>query len=404
VSGGAAARGAAAAADVVVIGGGVIGAAVACWLKAFEGFAGRVLVLERDPTHARASTALSASGIRLQFTTPVNIALSRFGLEVIRDFPELMATSCGPAPDLALKENGYLFLAGSETAAAGLRAAAEVQRAEGVPTELLAPDEIAARFPWLRTADLTLGSFLREGQGWFDNMGLLRGLREKAREAGAEFRHAEAAALRIKSGRVTAVTLAGGEAIPCGLVVDAAGPRAAEVCGWAGLPLPVRPRKRTVFAFDAADPPPPDAPLTIDPTGCWCRPEGAGFIGAAPPDPDPDVAPDDFEPRHEEWEGALWPALAARSPGFEALKLRGFWAGHYEWNTDDQNGLVGPHPGCEGLLIAAGFSGHGLQHAVGVGRGIAEWIMHGGWRSLDLSPLAASRIERGAAAPEAAVI
>lgn len=391
-------------ADVVVIGGGVIGAAVACWLKAFEGFAGSVLVLERDPTHARASTALSASGIRLQFTTPVNIALSRFGLEVIRNFPELMATARGPAPDLGLRENGYLFLAATEAEAEGLRAAAAVQRAEGVPTELLAPGEIAARFPHLRVDDLTLGSFLGEGQGWFDNMGLLRGFRDKAREAGAEFRHAEAAGLRLQGGRVTAVTLADGETIPCGLVVNAAGPRAAEVCAWAGLPLPVVPRKRTVFAFDCADPPPPEAPLTIDPTGCWCRPEGAGFIGAAPPDPDPDVAPDDFEPRHAEWEGALWPALAARSPGFEALKLRGFWAGHYEWNPHDRNGLVGPHPGCDTLLIAAGFSGHGLQHAAGVGRGIAERIVHGGWRSLDLSPLAAARIARGAAAPEAAVI
>ena len=388
-------------ADVVIVGGGAVGAACAWGLKALEGFQGRVVVLERDPSHARASTALSAAAIRLQFTTPVNIALSRFGLELIRDFPARMATGAGPGPDLGLIEGGYLFLAGDGAQASALEAAAEVQRGEGVATESLSPREIAARFPWLRVEDLAGGTFLREGQGWFDNMGLLRGFREAARAAGAEFLAAEAVSVEVAGGAVTGVWLADGGRIAAPVVVNAAGAAAGALAAASGLSLPVTARKRTVFVFDAASPP-LGAPLTIDPSGCWCRPEGAGFIGAAPPEPDPDVALDDFEPRHGEWEGALWPALAARSAAFEALKLRGWWAGHYEWSPD-QNGFVGPHPEAPGLLCAAGFSGHGLQHAAGVGRGIAEWVVHGGWRSIDLAPLAPARM--GAAeAVEGAVI
>jgi glycine/D-amino acid oxidase-like deaminating enzyme len=133
-------------------------------------------------------------------------------------------------------------------------------------------------------------------------------------------------------------------------------------------------------------------------------PEGACFIAGCTPDPDPAVAAEDFEPRHDEWEDVVWPALAARSPAFEAVKLTGFWAGHYDMNTLDANAIVGPHPEIGNFLFANGFSGHGLQQAPAVGRGLAEWIVTGGWQSLDLSPLGFARIAEGRPFRELAVI
>jgi glycine/D-amino acid oxidase-like deaminating enzyme len=203
---------------------------------------------------------------------------------------------------------------------------------------------------------------------------------------------------------VRAVRLAGGGRIACGWLVDAAGGQGAEVAAMAGLRLPVERRKRTVFAFDVAERPQGDLPLLIDPSGVWCRPEGRQFIAGCPPAPDPAVAADDFEPDHALFEEVIWPALAARARLFEAVKLRRVWAGHYDMNTLDANAVVGPHPELPNFLFANGFSGHGLQHAAGVGRGLAEWIARGGWRTIDLGPLGYGRVAEGLPHRERAVI
>lgn len=382
-----------ASADVVIIGGGIIGAATACWLKAFLGFGGSVIVVERDPSYARASTALSAAGIRQQFSTPVSIALSRFGAEVLRAAPDLFELD-GQRPDLTFREDGYLMLAATGAQEAAIRSNHAVQSGFGDDIALLGPEEVAARWPHLRVDDLRLAAFGTRGEGWFDNMGLLTALSRLARAHGARFVTDEAAGLEMQGDRVAAVRLASGGRIACGAAVCAAGPRSGAVATWAGIALPVEPRKRTLFVFDCATPPDPATrpPLMIDPTGVFCRPEGRLFLAGAPPAEDPAVAFDDFDPRHAEFEEIVWPALAERSPAFEAIRLQRFWAGHYEFNAFDQNGVVGPHPAVPNLVFACGFSGHGLQHAPGVGRGVAEWLMHGEWRSLDLSPLGWARL------------
>lgn len=384
-------------ADVVICGGAVTGSAVADALAA-SGLAGRIVVVEADPSYTRAATALAASGIRQQFSTPLNIRMSAYGLDVIRGFAETHGV------DLAFREAGYLTLAGTQAGADALRASHAVQRGEGASVELLDPSSLAERFPHLQTADLTLGAFGTAGEGWFDNIGLLQGLRARARANGAEYRHARISSLTIVRDRVAAVTLDDGATVACGHFVNAAGGQGREIAAIAGIAIPVERRKRTVFAFAAAEPPEGPLPLTIDPTGVWFRPEGRGFIAGGTPDPDPAVAADDFEPRHEEWEALVWPALAARSPAFEALKLTGFWAGHYDMNTLDQNAILGPHPAIGNFLFANGFSGHGLQHAPAIGRGLAEVILHSGYRSLDLSPLGFARIAADAPYRERAVI
>ena len=294
-------------ADVLICGGAVVGSAVAFYLTEL-GFRGRVVVVEPDPTYARAATALAASGIRRQFSNPLNVRISAFGLEAIRRF------------GLDFHERGYLTLAAPGPQEAALRADHAVQAAEGAEIELLAPPQLAERFPHLNVGDLALAAIGARGEGWFDNIGLMQAFRSGARARGVEYVRDAVAGIELAGARVAAARLAGGGRIACGAFVDAAGGGGAEVAAMAGIALPVERRKRTVFAFAAADPPRGALPLMVDTSGVWCRPEGDRFIAGATPEPDPAVAADDFEPRHDEWEEVVWPALAARSPAFEALQ------------------------------------------------------------------------------------
>lgn len=383
--------------DVLICGGGVVGSATAYYLTAL-GFPGRVTVVEPNPGYARAATALSAGGIRQQFSNPLNMRISAFGVEVIRDFPRIAGR------DLHFHEHGYLTLAATAAQAETLRANHAVQRAEGAQVDLLDPAALQARFPHLEVADLALAAFGARGEGWFDNMGLLQGFRALARAAGVGYLRDEVTALDRAPGRVTAAHLASGGRLACGQFVNAAGGRGAEVAAMAGIALPVERRKRTIFALTAANPPQGRLPLMIDPSGVWCRPEGAGFIAGCTPDPDPSVSPDDFEPRHREFEAKVWPVLAARSRAFEAIKLRRFWAGHYDMNILDRNAIVGPHPEIGNFHFANGFSGHGLQQAPAVGRGLAELIACGAYRTLDLAPFGFARVAGDRPCLERAVI
>ena len=177
--------------------------------------------------------------------------------------------------------------------------------------------------------------------------------------------------------RLRGVRLADDTVIEADWVVNAAGPRAASVASMADIELPVRPRKRLVFHVEA----PVSlgaAPLTIDPSGVYFRPEGPAYIAGFSPR-DGDVDPDtlDLSPDLAPFESFVWPALAHRVEAFDRLRLLDTWAGHYEVNTLDHNAIVGPHPVITNLLFANGFSGHGLQQAPAVGRGLAEWITVG---------------------------
>ncbi len=377
--------------DVAIVGGAAIGAAVAYFLKAVEGFPGSVALIERDPTFATAATTLSAASIRQQFSTPENIRLSRFGLDFLREMPARF----GPNANPALREGGYLILARPEGRAI-LEENHRMQKAEGAPVALLNSDALAARFPWLALDGLAAGSLGLSGEGWFDAHTLLRTLRSAAREAGATLLTGEVVAVETARGKVTGIALADGTQIRCDLLVNAAGPSAGKVAALAGRPLPVEPRKRSVFVLDAPDAP-HDMPLLADPSGFWTRPEGAGFIaGYSPPDADEAAAdPDDFSPDHAIFEDILWPALAGRIPAFERLKVTGAWAGHYDYNALDQNAVIGPDPELPNFLYANGFSGHGLQQAPGVGRALAELIARGRYRSLDLSVFGYERIASG---------
>ncbi|MEO1330962.1 MAG: FAD-dependent oxidoreductase, partial [Pseudomonadota bacterium] len=195
--------------DVVIVGGAAIGASIAYHLTADPDFDGSVLVAERDPTYARASTALSAASIRTQFSNPINVKISQYGGEVIRNFGELMAVG-EDRPDLSFQPGGYLFLADTPEMAQILRENHAAQRSCGADVVLWERDELAAAFPHLRVGDVELASYGRSGEGWFDNTGLLQGFRAKARAQGATFVADEVVAMRREGGRVASVTLKSG--------------------------------------------------------------------------------------------------------------------------------------------------------------------------------------------------
>ena len=266
-----------------------------------------------------------------------------------------------------------------------------VQRAEGADVQLLTPRQLGQRFPWLHHDDLAAASLGLSGEGWLDAHALMHGLRHKAVALGAQVLHADVVDVVVRSRRVQGVVLADGRQLACGWLVNAAGTGAAALAQQAGLPLPVQARKRCVFHFGS----PallPNCPLVIDPSGLYFRPEGDGFLcGMAPPEHE-DPESHDFEVPLQWFEERLWPALAHRVPGFEAARLRSAWAGHYDVNLLDHNAILGPHPALPNLLFANGFSGHGVQQAPAVGRALAEWVVWGGYRTLDLSALGWQRV------------
>lgn len=396
------------AARVAVIGGGAVGSACALFLRRLEP---RLVVtlIERDPTLRFASSARSAASIRQQFSNPLNVRLSQFGLQMLRAPDEWLGADRDPATssDFGFVESGYLFVATTDADAATLRSNHARQRAEGAAVALLDRDALAQRLPWLRNDDIVLASLGVGGEGWFDGEAFARALARRARALGARWVGGHpVVGFDRAAGVVKAARLADGARIEAEMFVLAAGAWSRAVGALAGVEVPVHARRRTVFAFTSPAALPAPTPLLADPSGVWFRGEGTGFIGGWTPgaaDDDPDDLPLDA-PALEQFESRVWPALAHRVPGFEALRRTGAWDGYYEVHPLDHNALVGPHPDCANLLLACGFSGHGLQHAAGVGRGVAEWIVHGGYQSLDLSPLAPARVREGRAFVEQAVI
>jgi len=386
--------------DVVIAGGAAIGAAVAWHLLAMDGGAKKIAIIERDRTFRDASTSRSAASIRQQFSTPENIRLSQYGLEFLAD----MADRQGPQADPGLILGGYLILA-SQTGLAALQDNHRVQTAEGAPIRLLDADALAQAFPWLNCDGLAAGAYGKACEGWFDADALLQFFWRDLRAAGVPLIEAEITAIDTAPGHVTGVQLADGRHVGCGALVNACGPGAGALAALAGRPLPIEQRKRTVFVVDC--PAAPDAlPLVADPSGIWVRPESRYFLaGYSPPQSEDRIADrHDLEPDHGLFEETLWPALAARIRAFETLKVVNAWAGHYDFNTLDQNAVIGPDPDLTNFIYANGFSGHGLQHAPGVGRAIAEWLTCGAFRSIDLSVFAYDRIVENRPLVERAVI
>jgi FAD-dependent oxidoreductase domain-containing protein 1 len=375
--------------DVVIVGGAIVGSATAHYLRKL-GFSGTIAMIEKDTSFKQSCTALSLGGLRQQFSAPENIALSLFGLSLIRNLKQ----EFGPDAEVGFKEQGYLILA-SESGLPVLLENHATQLECGARNLLLDAKALKARFPYLKIEGVAAGCFGTSGEGWLDPYGLMSLFRKSALAQGVEHISGTVSALQQSAGRITTVVLETGEEIGCGELVNAAGPNAGAVAAMAGLHLPVAPRKRYVYVLDCPQAPEDlrNGPLTVDTSGVYMRPEGRNFLCGNSPD-EADEPPVDWEMDHSWFEERLWPHLAARIPVFESLKVVGAWVGHYDYNALDQNGIYGRHPHVTNMIFANGFSGHGIQQGPASGLLTAEMIIHGAYRSIDVTRLSYDRILR----------
>ena len=391
--------------DIVIIGGAMMGAATAWFLSDDVDFDGRVLVVEMDPTYSACSTAHTNSCMRQQFSAALNVRISQFAAKFVTNLREYMNEP--EAPDLKIQNFGYLYLADTESFADVLRGNHAVQVACGAGTRLMGRDEIKTAYPFYNVDDIILGSINTVDEGYFDGSAVFDWWRRSARRRGVEFVGNEVVAMtRNANGtRVDSVTLKSGEVIACGKVLNASGPRAVRTSRMAGIEVPVEPRKRYTWVFQAEKPLDRPLPLTIDPSGVHVRQEGTSYYQAGGhSNHDPAVDYDDFTMDQTLWQDHIWPVLATRIPAFEAIKVTSEWAGHYAYNTFDQNAITGPHGQIENFYFLNGFSGHGLQQSPAMGRGTAEMLVHGRYLNLDLSPFHYDRIVTNKPIIERAVI
>ena len=391
-------------ADVVIAGGGVVGSSSA-WRLRQDGFTGRIVVVERDPCYARASSFLAMGGIRQQFCTPVTVQMVRFSVELWKVFDAVLGVP-GQRPRAWFRQRGYLFLA-DEAAAERVRARYELERRAGAAVQLLTVDEVRAIAPDLMLDDIVFGMIGPE-DGYANPREVLFGFQRAAAEAGAEYRRDEVVAVDRDGDRVTGVALAGGERISTPLVVNAAGPWAGQLAQLAGLDVPVQPMRQMLFRCTLPHYWPYRFPMIIDPGGVHWRhddpigPEDRDGIILAFTNWD-EATGERFEPDDGRWARDFYPAMVRRLPALQGVSdVRG-WAGLYEM-TPDHNPVLGEHPALRGFIFANGFSGHGLMMSPATGKIVSEIVRLGRSETFDVGIFAPDRFARGALVHDAATI
>ncbi len=395
--------------DVVIVGGAMYGSSVAWWTSRNPDFDGSILVVERDATYEFTSTSHTNSCIRQQFSNEVNIKISQFGAKFIKGFRSFFDND-ERVPDIILQSYGYMYLADNDEFATTLKEGQEIQQKLGAATKHMSAAEIKEDYPFYNMDDIVAGNHNLVDEGYFDGNTIFDWWKRSARENGAEYCTNEVVAMDLNGAgtKVETLTLKSGEVISCGKVINCSGPRGVVTSRMAGIEIPVEPRKRYTFIFDAENPLDRDLPLTIDPSGVHMRTDGQYYLAGCPMSIGgaEDLAPDydDFEQDYSLWEQHVWPIIATRIPQFEAVKLTNSWAGHYAFNTLDQNAIIGPHTKVENFIFVNGFSGHGFQQSPAMGRGVSEQIIYGEYRTIDLTAFSYERIEKGEKFVEKAII
>src|ERR671935_1453326 len=368
--------------DVVVVGAGVIGASVA-WHLSRLGV--RALLLERETAPGKGSTGRATGGFRAQYDTKINVRLSLLSREKLRRFAQ--DTGVDPGYDA----RGYLWLARTDEQLDVLRRAQDVQHAAGlVEASMLEQREICEVNPYIRTEGLAGAAFCPT-DGYVRPLDILRGYL-----GGAQVRtSARVTGLRRRGSRIESVQLADGSEIPAGAVVDAAGPWAGTVARMAGVDVPVAPLRRQVGSTVDTQVLPASMPMTVWVEDAFHVRERDGrvlLIWPTPGDPrDPESTAVDAD-----WLEQVRQKAAERVPALARIPIdaKRSWAGLYEMSPD-QHALLGPAPGCDNLFLCNGSSGHGVMHSPALGQLLAEIIVHGQARSLDVRPLRPSRFAEG---------
>jgi len=379
-------------AKIAIIGGGVIGSSVAYYL-ALAGHAADVVVIEPDPTYEFAASPRATGGIRQLFTVPENIRMAQYGHEIYGQFETLMAVDGDKAP-IDFHRMGYLWLGSGKDDVDSLIANWRVQTAQDARVELLDRKGVKHRFPSMRVDDIDVAAYSPD-DGFMDPHSVLMGFRRKAISLGIRYVKDRVVDFQVDRTRVSALQLESGEPLAVESVVNAANCWGPELCEKLGMEVPVYPMHRLTFYFEIREKL-EMMPLTRHISrNVSFRPQGAGYISGNTRYDEPPGFKWDVD--YSYFDEAIWPGLAERVPAFEALKVMGGWAGHYDQNSFDNNAILGPWPGrLDNFHIALGFSGHGLMQAPAVGRGLSELLLYGHYRTLDLSRLGYRRILDGA--------
>ncbi|MFN8589216.1 MAG: FAD-binding oxidoreductase [Candidatus Eisenbacteria bacterium] len=378
-------------APVVVVGAGCIGAAIAYHLGK-RGVKG-VVVLEKEKFAGTGSTSKAAGGIRQQFSSRENVQLCMMSVKQFERFPEEMGTG------EVFWQVGYLFLLSDPAQWATFQQQAEFQRGLGLDVRTLTPADASAIVPEVNMEGVLGGTFCpTDGLG--DPHMVTQAYEARARELGAKFLFERpATGLLMEGDKVVGVRTSQGD-IHAPLVVNAAGPYAAEIARWAGVDLPVLPYRRHCFITQPLPWVHEKLPMIVDmQSGVYMHRESGGMLLGLADKNEPSGF--DTSVNWDFLEQVVGPAME-RVPGLETAEIKTGWAGLYE-TTPDHNAVLGPVQGLSGLLLANGFSGHGFMQAPGVGQLIAEWVVDGK-PSLDLSGLAFERFRDGRVALEANVI
>jgi sarcosine oxidase subunit beta len=380
-------------ADVAVIGAGVIGCSVAFHLARLG--CKSVLLIDKEALPGSGSTSKANGGIRAQFTTDVNIAMSLASMDIL----DALADEIGEPP--LYRKAGYLFLTGDPARFSAMAAAAAFQRARGVSVEVLDAGGVRARAPY--AAGEIAGGTFGPRDGFIDPGALTNFFLREATGAGVRTRYAaEVTAIdRDRSGAFRLATTAG--EFQASTVVDAAGPFAGRVAALVGADVPVVPVRRHLLISGPCPALPPVIPMTIDAdSGVLIRREGSRVLIAWSNPDEPPGFNTAFDP---DFPLRIAAPLDARFPavGEAGLDAKRSWAGLYEV-TPDHHAILGPIAGVPGFFVVAGFSGHGIMHAPAAGRAAAEILVRGRSESVDVSALCLERFARGEAIHETMVL
>lgn len=380
-------------ADVVVVGGGIIGLSVAYHLA--QAGITDVLLLEQDEFLGTGSTAKAAGGIRAQFSTPVNIEMSRLAISRWERFAEEMGVP------FEFVRSGYLFLTSRPAKIPLLEENIALQRRFGVPVDLLRGDEVRRRWPWLRADDIVAAAF-GPADGYATPNDAVAGYAKRARELGVSIRCLSKVTRIERTGKeVSGVVVEGGERVPCRTLVLATGAAIYLLAADLGVDVPIRPVRRMIFFTDPTPTLPGVVPLTIDlESGLYFRKETGGLLLGRSREDEPFGFNEDVD-----WDYAAIVVEYAlnRLPFLERASIINAWAGVYEV-TPDHHPIIGRVPGIPNLVIAGGFSGHGFMQAPAAGLLVAEMIRHGAPRTLDIRAFRLERFAEGDLVEERNVI